>query len=213
MLAYLLVLAALVAAAPVERASRSPALVYIHPKSQPTKCLSALKGGRGGYANTALNVRDCVGTPDQQFKIDGTISFPAAIEDLCVNTSSGESQSYKAYPDGQSAAVDLTDGRDAMLRTCPTYPEVNGVWDFSDGVHFCLTGSNSCLDLRDGQTAVQQWTCFPGELRGFYAADSRQHEPGVVRRREGRAVLGVSRRTPQPAGISSRLHSVHSKRL
>ncbi len=91
MLAYLLVLATLVAAAPVERASPlRPAFVYIHPKSQPTKCLSALKGGRGGYANTALTVRDCVGTLDQQFKIDGTISFPAAVEDLCVNTSSGE---------------------------------------------------------------------------------------------------------------------------
>ncbi len=122
-------------------------------------------------------------------------------------------QFYNAYPDNEAAEVDLTEGRDAMLRTCPTAEAGNGVWDFSDEVHFRLEGTNTCLDLRDGQTAVQQWTCFPGELRRNRAADSRQHEPGVVRRREGRPVLGVNRCTPQPAGISSRLHSVHSKRL
>lgn len=57
---YLLTLLAVAAAAPLNDCP--PEFRYIHLKKAPHKCVSSLKGGRGGYENTVFTIRECMGT-------------------------------------------------------------------------------------------------------------------------------------------------------
>ncbi len=138
-------------------------------------------------------------------------SAQGTVEELCVVTGYSESQWGRLTPAAwDDPTVDLADGNRAQLFPCPpqsnakptgdTSKPVNGVWVQYDRGTIKLKNTNTCLDLKDGNTGegghVQQWRCYRGEWgevgrRGSERADGRQPEPAVDRGQQGpRRIVG-----------------------